>query len=301
MAIVVRSVDDDPDGRGRFAADRPQPVRIMRLEGDGVARRQLVAVEADLQAEPAFEQVGIFFAAVPEERVLPAGLGPGLVSHVEKLDLIVGLGGEALPFHAAGKADVVAVMAALDDRMAASRLRAVCFAGGAFAGVSFTGRGRPLFSCGACVFSLCKQPVHGHAEFGRHRPQRPDRRRHQATLDLGNKARRNVNAPGHFTDGEALPFTLGAKFSADHGAVQVSPCRLGRLAGRTLWCAQGSERSGRSGRGRGSGRSRRRSRRSRLNGLRVAGLGARSLGSAGLPAASLQAIAAARLLTPHVH
>ena len=68
-ARVGRAADDDPDRVHRLAADRPQPVRRRRVEGDRGAGVELVLVEPDAHAERPARDVAVLAAAVRDERV----------------------------------------------------------------------------------------------------------------------------------------------------------------------------------------------------------------------------------------
>ncbi len=70
--VVVRSIEDHPDGDGGFVADTPEAMRILRVEGEGVAGSQLVGLEPQLQAELTGKDAGVLLAAVADERVLGA-------------------------------------------------------------------------------------------------------------------------------------------------------------------------------------------------------------------------------------
>ena len=110
---VAVAVADDPDGFRRLLADRPQAVRHLRVECDRVAWAKLEFLEADLDAEPTAHHVGVFLAAVPNERILVARRGADFVHHVEKFHFRIGLGRQPFPPHAFGKPDGVAISSAL--------------------------------------------------------------------------------------------------------------------------------------------------------------------------------------------
>src|SRR5258706_6623462 len=108
-AVVAVAVEDDPERCRGFLADGPEAMRHLRVECDRVARPQLELLEADLDAEASTNHVGVFVAAVPDERVFRARLGVDVVHDQQKLHFLVRCRREALPPHAVGEADALAL------------------------------------------------------------------------------------------------------------------------------------------------------------------------------------------------
>src|SRR4029079_1659162 len=134
---VVGPIENDPDRHNWFVADRPEPMRVVRIERQRVAGAELVGFEAELKAEASGDDIGIFDAAMTEEGIGRTGGGAHLVDDVNELDLVVGPGGQALPANAAGQAYALTVPAALNRAAGAldGELRSAFksdLAGGAF-------------------------------------------------------------------------------------------------------------------------------------------------------------------------
>src|SRR5262249_44038700 len=96
-AVVAVAVEDDPRRFGRLFPHRPEAVGHLGIERDRVSRPELELLESDLDAEVAANHVGVFVAAVPDERVLRTRLRADVVHDQQKLHFLVGRGREALP------------------------------------------------------------------------------------------------------------------------------------------------------------------------------------------------------------
>jgi hypothetical protein len=112
---------------------------------------------------------------VANQRLLAAGFRADFVDDLEEFHFRIGARREALPTHAFGEADGVAVVTALD-------------------GVGrVSGCPRAL---GTGPSRIAEQIVHDELQLVGDGIQGPDGRHHPATLDLGDQARRHPDVPG---------------------------------------------------------------------------------------------------------
>src|SRR5215218_658117 len=96
---IGMAAEDAPDGVDRVETVVAEPVRGGRREADRVPRAQLVGVEADVDPQPARQQVAELLAGVAHEGALAGGAGPGPVLDLQELDPGERPGGEAAPPH----------------------------------------------------------------------------------------------------------------------------------------------------------------------------------------------------------
>src|SRR5262249_40629548 len=151
---------------------------------------KLVLVEPDPHAEAAREDVAILLAAVPDERVLVAGCGPGRIDDGEELDDRVARGREPLPEDAGLE---VGLGAGARPRR---RPGAVVVLGGA------PEPWRRL--------DVREEVAHCQAERRHHPPERAHRRVDLVALDLRDQARRDADAAGELVYRQLLLLPLRA-------------------------------------------------------------------------------------------
>src|SRR5579862_9179064 len=195
-ARIGLPADDGPDRTNGLVADRAQPVRRGRVEGDRRAGPELVLVEADCDAQPAADHVAVLLAAVPHQRVCRARLAAGLVDDVEELDERVAGRRQPLPVHAGGQIDDVPVLG--------RRHRP--------AGV---GRRLPATRAGTVV----EHVAHRQPEHVDERVERRHGRVDHVALDLGDEARRDTDPPRDLSQADAEPLALGAQPRTDPGGL----------------------------------------------------------------------------------
>jgi len=154
-------------------------MRHLRVERQRVAGTQFELLEADPDAQPAADDVRVFLASVPRERVLGARRSADVVDDVEELELVVRFRGQQLPADPVREPDRLACVVALNGT---ARGR-----GGGTPGPSRR-RGDVRFA---------EQVVDQQAQLVRDRVQRAHRRHHAAPLDLRHETRRNADGAGH--------------------------------------------------------------------------------------------------------
>src|SRR5262249_56176420 len=96
-STVTVPVVDDPNRLSRFFADRPQAVRHLGVEGDRITWAELEFLEADPDAKPPADHIGVFFAAVANQRILVTRFGSHFVDDDEEFDLGIRPGSQPFP------------------------------------------------------------------------------------------------------------------------------------------------------------------------------------------------------------
>src|SRR5215216_2250234 len=179
--------EDAPDGVDRIGTVVAEPVGGGRREADRVPRAQLVGVEADVDPQPARQQVAELLAGVAHEGALPRGAGARLVLDAQELHPRERPGREAAPLHPRLQLQGLVLAPALEGEepllTSADRHRRDLAAG--------------------------QQPVDGDPEQVDDVEQLADRRLGLAGLDLGQGAGANPQPPGHLTQPDPLAEPLG--------------------------------------------------------------------------------------------
>ena len=104
-ARVAAAVDDRPHRDGRLIADRPEPVRLRRVEGDGVVRVDDVLLNPICTPSVPLTTKPNSLPPCRERASGGTGLGADRIDEVDEVDLLVGAGREPLPANAARERD----------------------------------------------------------------------------------------------------------------------------------------------------------------------------------------------------
>ena len=180
----------------RLVADRPQPVRRRRVEGDRVAGAELELVEADAHTERAARDVAVLPAAVRDERVGGARFGADGILDVEELDIALAVRRQPRPADTGCEVEHAARLRSLDHAVVRGS----------------EGLGR---------LGVPEDLAHRHAELGHERVQRAHRRVDTVELDLRDEARRDAHAACELAEADAARLALCSQLPSDPGGLEL--------------------------------------------------------------------------------